>query len=106
MTEFNAITIITSILEKFGYRRRPPKDQNPLGYKEYQINPTHIRFRLPYGSRGHKRFGILRIKGNVIHVHGSEVDCTFINLADPGSLDLLRNTIASAEKPNGNPGKS
>lgn len=104
--EFNTFTVVTTILEELGYNRGNLDPWSGLDYKEYEINKKFVRFRLPYGSEGHKRYGILRVDGQKVHVHGSQVTCAYINLADPGSLNALRSALVSAEEPNGNPGKS
>jgi hypothetical protein len=105
--EFNVATVIIDILEDLGYKRlRPTGWDEILGHKEFEVHPTFVKFRTSYGSTGHKRFCILRIRGQEVHIHGSEITCLFINLADPGSLDRLRGAIASAEEPDGNTGKS
>lgn len=79
-----------------------------LGYKDYEVNKNCIKFRTSCVATAtdRKRFCVLRVKGSQVHIHGSEIDCTFINLASPGSIDRLRCVIVNSEEPNGRPGKS
>jgi hypothetical protein len=106
--EFNTIAVIVDILEDLGYKKRKVSAwlKSELGHMEYETHPSHVKFRTAYGTTGHKRYCILRIKGKLIHVHGSEIDCSFIDLADPRGLDFLRDAITSSEEPNGYKGKS
>ena len=106
--EFNTSAVVSNVLDDLGYKRRLVSAwlSTTLDHREYEVHPTHIKFRTSYGSTGHKRFCILRIRGQEVHIHGSEITCLFINLADPGSLDRLRGAIASAEEPDGDTGKS
>lgn len=97
---FNAISIAIDILEEIGYK---PRQDFTFGFREYHIDHNFIRFQLPYSTIGHKRYCMLRFNGQQIHIHGSEVDCSFIDLSDPGSIDLLYSALISTEKPNGHP---
>ena len=105
--EFNTSTVIVNILENLGYKRLSPSGWGEvLGHREYEVHPNFVKFRTAYGTTGHKRFCILRINGQKVHIHGSEIACSFVDLADPRSLDHLCDAINSAEEPNGNKGKS
>lgn len=108
MSNFNAFDIIVDILENLGYRQYLTNgwSHSSLNPKEYQIFNSHIRFRVPYYSENYRRYCILRVNGQQVHIHGSQVNCLFIDLAHPRSLDLLRDAIISAEKPNGNSNQS
>jgi len=100
MSSFNAFDIIVDILEDLGYRHGGPNGwEHPfLRPKEYQIFESHIRFRVPYSSVNYRRYCILKINGQQVHIHGSQTNCLFVNLADPRSLNLLRDAIVSAEQ--------
>ena len=105
--EFNTSAVVANILNELGYSQHNTNwVSDALKHKEYVVHDRFVKFRTSYGTAGHKRFCILRINGKQVHVHGSEVSCSFIDLADPGSLDALRNAIISSEEPNGNTGKS
>ena len=102
---FSAVTIVTSILDSLGYKSNQTANwvNDELGYGEYRVipsstsNKTIVTVRSTYGVAGHKRYCILRVDGQQIRIHGSKIDCSFVNLANPGSLSLLRSALSSIE---------
>lgn len=107
---FDAVAIIIDILEELGYTESKIENNRAVsgfpGPREYYTERSFVRFQLPYGYRDYRRYCILRVNGQQIHIHGSEVDCSYIDLADPGSINRLRIALTNTEKPNGHPNKS
>jgi hypothetical protein len=96
MIPFNAVPLIIEVLEELGYRNDAHwmATDPPIGFGKYRISKEKfISFRsrkFPY------RWCTLKINGESIHVHGfaDQNGCSFINLADPRSLDTLRTLIS------------
>lgn len=108
MTRFNATTIVSEALEEHGYKLSKDWVNSTCGPGEYVVNhrATGNFFRVRMKSSESPRYCLIKIDKQRLHFHGSQVDCRFINLADPGSLTDLHSAISCIETPNGHPGKS
>ena len=105
MTQFNSIQIIISYLEDLGYHKTQDWVNSSLGPGDYCVNysadkshGTYIRVRTH--SEKWLRFYLIRVEGQRLLFHGNVPDHpNSIDLADPGSLDLLRTILSDFKRP-------
>lgn len=93
----DSISAVTALLEELGYRDNDVwiATDLSLGFGKYSIKENRIRLRsrlFPF------KCAFLKINGQRVHIHGIKISCVHIDLADPWSLDYLRNVILNLGK--------